>query len=62
MVFIIDLPRFQTAEERDSQKLTTFAEDLSYFLSAQKLDEKLVNSLRNYDFSETRQYGFVHSM
>lgn len=62
MVFIIDLPKFQSAEERDAQKLTPFGEELSYFLLAQGLDEKLVGSLRNYDFSETSRYGFVHTM
>ncbi len=62
MVFIIDLPRFQTAEERDSQELTPFAEELFYFLRAQTLDEKLVTSLLNYDFSGTARYRFVHTM
>lgn len=64
MVFIIDLPRFENAEQREAQaqRLTPFAEDLFYFLTAQGLDEKLVSSLQNYDFSETKRYGFVHSM
>jgi len=62
MVFIIDLPKFQSAEERDAQKLTPFAEELFYFLQAQGLDEKLLGSLRNYDFSATGRYQFVHTM
>ncbi|KAL2134218.1 hypothetical protein VTI74DRAFT_723 [Chaetomium olivicolor] len=62
MVFIIDLPKFQTAEEREAQELAPFAEELSYFLQAQGLDEKLVSSLRNYDFTETRHYAFVHTI
>jgi len=62
MVFIIDLPRFETEEQREAQKLTSFAEDLLYFLTAQGLDEKFVSSLQKYDFSETSRYGFVHSM
>jgi hypothetical protein len=62
MVFIIDLPKFETAEERDAQKLTPFGEELCYFLLAQGMDEKLVSSLGNYDFSETSRYGFVHTM
>ncbi|KXX79467.1 Tyrosyl-DNA phosphodiesterase 1 [Madurella mycetomatis] len=62
MVFIIDLPKFQSAEEQNAQKLTPFGEELSYFLLAQGLDEKLVGSLRNYDFSETSRYGFVHTI
>lgn len=62
MVFIIDLPRLESAEQRDEQTLTPFAEELFYFLRMQTLDEKLISSLRNYDFSETSRYGFVHSM
>ncbi|KAK4114100.1 phospholipase D/nuclease [Canariomyces notabilis] len=62
MVFIIDLPKFETAEERDAQKLTPFGEELCYFLLAQGMDEKLVSSLGNYDFSETNRYGFVHTI
>ena len=62
MVFIIDLPKFQTAEEKEAQKPTLFMEELFYFLRAQELDEKLVTSLRNYDFAETARYHFVHTM
>jgi hypothetical protein len=62
MAFVIDLPKFETVEEREAQKLTPFAEELFYFLRAQGLDEKLLNSLLNYDFAETGRYGFVHTM
>ncbi|KAK4123681.1 phospholipase D/nuclease [Parathielavia appendiculata] len=62
MVFVIDLPRFETAKEREAQKLTAFAEELFYFLHAQGLDGKLVDSLRNYNFAETGRYGFVHTI
>ncbi|KAK4242628.1 hypothetical protein C8A03DRAFT_11236 [Achaetomium macrosporum] len=62
MVFIIDIPKFTTAEEREAQRLTPFAEELLCFLRAQQLDEKLVNSLLNYDFAETSRYHFVHTI
>lgn len=62
MVFVIDVPRLKTDQARDANKLTPFAEELMYFLEAQHLDDKLIKSLRNYDFSETARYGFVHSM
>jgi hypothetical protein len=62
MVFIIDIPKFATAEEREAQRITPFAEELLYFLRAQGLDEKLVNSFLNYDFAETSRYRFVHTM
>lgn len=62
MAFIIDLPKFETAEAREAQILNRFAEQLFYFLRAQGLDEKLLDSLRNYDFTEAGRYEFVHTM
>lgn len=62
MVFILDLPKFETAEQREAQKLNRFADQLFYFLRAQGLDEKLVDSLHNYDFAEASRYEFVHTM
>ncbi|VBB86886.1 Putative protein of unknown function [Podospora comata] len=65
MVFLIDLPKFKNTEERDAVQgggLGSFGEDLVYFLMAQGVDPLLINSLRSYDFSETRRYGFVHTI
>ena len=62
MVFLIDLPRIEDAEKRATNKLTAFGESLSYFLVAQGLDNKLIESLTNYDFLETTRYAFVHTM
>lgn len=62
MVFLIDLPRIEDAVKRSVNVLTPFGEDLSYFLTAQGVDEKMIQSLRNYDFSETLRYGFVHTI
>jgi len=62
MVFLVDLPRVDEDSRREANQLTDFGEDLCYFLTAQGLDEKLVASLRNYDFSETKRLGFVHTM
>ncbi|KAJ9150887.1 Ubiquitin interaction domain-containing protein [Pleurostoma richardsiae] len=62
MVFLIDLPRIDDPEERLNNELPLFGKELSHFLSAQGMDHKLVESLRNYDFSETSRYGFVHTI
>ncbi|KAH6850249.1 tyrosyl-DNA phosphodiesterase-domain-containing protein [Chaetomium sp. MPI-CAGE-AT-0009] len=62
MVFIIDLPKFEYAEQREAQRDNMFASELFYFLRAQGLDEKLVSSLRNYDFTEADRYAFVHTI
>ncbi|KAM7192670.1 tyrosyl-DNA phosphodiesterase 1 [Naviculisporaceae sp. PSN 640] len=61
MVFIIDLPKLE-GPNQERATLTTFGQDLSYFLTEQGLDDRLVESLKKYDFSETERYGFVHSI
>lgn len=62
VVFIIDLPKVQTPEAAAANKLTTFGEELCYFLTAQGLDKGLVTSLMKYDFTETDRYAFIHTM
>ncbi|KXH63020.1 ubiquitin interaction domain-containing protein [Colletotrichum salicis] len=57
MVFLIDLPRLNGPSFE-----TSFGIELRRFLGALGLDEKLVKSLDNYDFSETSRYGFIHSI
>ncbi|KAI1638816.1 tyrosyl-DNA phosphodiesterase-domain-containing protein [Biscogniauxia mediterranea] len=60
IAFLIDLPRIEDPTIRSSSNLTEFSEELCYFLKAQGLDDSLVNSLANYDFSETSRYRFTH--
>ncbi|KAI0840478.1 phospholipase D/nuclease [Hypoxylon sp. FL0890] len=62
MVFLIDLPRIDDTELWSSDNLGPFGDELSYFLRAQGLNEKLVSSLEKYDFSEANSYRFVHSI
>ncbi|KAL8370426.1 hypothetical protein RB595_000686 [Gaeumannomyces hyphopodioides] len=62
VVFIIDLPPASDLAGPEGNTLTTFGEDLCYFLEAQGLEESLIKSLRKYDFSETSRYGFVHTI
>ncbi|KAK1721672.1 ubiquitin interaction domain-containing protein [Colletotrichum lupini] len=57
MIFLIDLPRLNGPPIE-----TSFGTELRRFLRALGLDDKLVKSLDNYDFSETSRYGFVHSI
>lgn len=59
MVFLIDLPRLPDAADH---KPTAFSTELGRFLRASRVDEKMVSSLSNYDFSRTEQLGFVYSM
>ncbi|KXH36046.1 ubiquitin interaction domain-containing protein [Colletotrichum simmondsii] len=57
MIFLIDLPRLNGPPIE-----TSFGTELRRFLRALGLDDKLVKSLDNYDFSETSRYGFIHSI
>ncbi|PHH59657.1 hypothetical protein CDD81_2780 [Ophiocordyceps australis] len=58
MVFLIDLPRLKDGV---SFVPTPFSTELSRFASALGLDDKMVTSLSNYDFSKTAHMGFVFS-
>ncbi|KAI1354578.1 tyrosyl-DNA phosphodiesterase-domain-containing protein [Xylaria sp. FL0043] len=58
MVFLIDLP---TTTDPTNQ-LTEFGQELCHFLTASGLDESLVKSLSKYDFSQTSQYRFIHTI
>ncbi|KAI2471708.1 phospholipase D/nuclease [Annulohypoxylon bovei var. microspora] len=62
MVFLIDLPRIDDPKLQSSNKLGPFGDELCYFLRAQGLEESLVSSLTNYDFSEANHYRFVHTI
>jgi hypothetical protein len=60
MVFLIDLPRLGAAPK--AQPTSPFCRELQRFLLAQGLDEGIVRSLDNYDFSRAVPYSFVHTM
>lgn len=62
MVFLIDLPRLNNNQLASEPEETFFGRELRRFLRALGLEDSLVKSLDHYDFSETRRYGFVHSM
>ncbi|GAP87740.1 putative ubiquitin interaction domain-containing protein [Rosellinia necatrix] len=58
MVFLIDLP----ITKIPTDQLTMFGQELCYFLNACGLDQSLVHSLSRYDFSETSNYRFIHTI
>lgn len=58
---MIDLPRLANDKSADSE-LTLFGQELFHFAQAMGLDEKLITSLRKFDFSRTSHLAFVHSM
>ncbi|POS74731.1 ubiquitin interaction domain-containing protein [Diaporthe helianthi] len=62
MAFLIDLPRIDDPARVAANALTHFGAELQFFLEHQGVDGKMVQSLRNYDFSETSRYGFIHTI
>ncbi|OAA54435.1 Tyrosyl-DNA phosphodiesterase [Cordyceps fumosorosea ARSEF 2679] len=59
MVFLIDLPRL---DANVTCGMTVFGENMARFLTAAGVDDGMVKSLANYDFSATEKLGFVSSM
>ena len=60
--FMIDLPRLKHGERRTKAELTSFGSELIHFLEAQGLEQKIVDSLCGFDFNETRDMAFVHTI
>ncbi|KUJ11780.1 phospholipase D/nuclease [Mollisia scopiformis] len=58
--FLIDLPKLPSGQTAELN--TQFGIELSYFLTALGLDQKIVDSLRKFDFSRTAEIAFVHSI
>lgn len=59
MLYLIDVPRLANST---SHSPTRFSTQLDHFLRASAIDEKMVASLRSYDFSATAGLGFIYSM
>lgn len=62
MMFIIDLPRLLGGQETSKTAMTRFGRELVYFLEAMGLDQKVVESVYKFDFSQTEDYAFVHTI
>jgi hypothetical protein len=61
-VFLVDLPRRSDGVVAKSEDLTDFGKELMYFLEQQQLDEKVLEGVLKFDFSQTSHLAFVHSM
>ena len=60
--FIIDLPRLPESQSMAEPEMSFFGQELIYFLKAKGLDPKIVQSIYNFDFTETRDLAFVHTI
>ncbi|KAJ4325777.1 hypothetical protein N0V94_000537 [Neodidymelliopsis sp. IMI 364377] len=61
-VFIIDLPRRVDGVGGKDDVCTNFMNELINYLEAQNLDEKVIDGVLKFDFSQTKNLAFVHSM
>jgi Tyrosyl-DNA phosphodiesterase len=61
-VFLIDLPKRETANKCDENAEIPFFKSLLYFLQAMGLPADVPKKIHEFDFSKTAQYGFVHSI
>ncbi|KAL8826790.1 MAG: hypothetical protein Q9170_007270 [Blastenia crenularia] len=62
MVFLIDLPRLPAGQVVKEDEMTQFGQDLVYFLEATGLDQTIIDSVHNFDFSATGDLAFVHTI
>ena len=62
MVFLIDLPRLPDGQTTSAEDLTFFGQELVSFCQAMGLQKDVVHSLRRFDFSETKEMAFVHTI
>lgn len=62
MVFIIDLPRLPEGQRTTAEEMTFFGTELIYFLKAMGLEQSIIDSIYNFDFTATKDLAFVHSI
>ncbi|KFY00898.1 hypothetical protein O988_03043 [Pseudogymnoascus sp. VKM F-3808] len=61
-VFLIDLPRLADSRIAPVESLTPFGRELRHFVKALGLEPKIIDSLLKFDFSQTADLAFVHSI
>lgn len=61
-VFLIDLPRLEDTPDSGASSLPQFGRELLYFLSKKGCEDDILKGVLNFDFSNTEDLGFVHSV
>ena len=62
-VFLVDLPRRPLdGQSGSSTHQTAFERELVYFLRAMDLEESLIESISDFDFTATKDLAFVHTI
>jgi len=62
MVFLIDLPRRADGKAGSKENLTFFGRELLFFLEQLDLWDKARDGILNFDFSQTENMAFIHSV
>ena len=62
MVFFIDLPRLPEGRRTTVEEMTFFGTELIYFLEAMGLEQSIIGSVYNFDFTSTKNLAFVHNI
>lgn len=62
MVFLIDLPRLPENRRTKLEEMTFFGTELIYFLEAMGLQQSIIDSIYNFDFTATKDLAFVHNI
>lgn len=62
MVFLIDLPRLPEEQRTTPEDMTFFGTELIYFLEAMGLEQSIIDSMYNFDFTATGNLAFVHNI
>ena len=62
MVFLIDLPRLSEGQRTTTEDMTFFGRELIHFLEAMGLEQSIIDSMHNFDFTATGHLAFVHNI
>ena len=62
MVFLIDLPRLTEGRRTAKEEITLFGRELINFAKAMGLEQSIIDSMYNFDFTATKDYAFVHNI
>jgi hypothetical protein len=61
-VWLIDLPRLSGNATSKVDDLTDFGKELMYFIGKQGLPQDAMDGILNFDFAETKNMAFVHTV
>jgi len=61
-VFLIDIPRRAAGQNHEENEIAAFGQELIHFCRAMGLQDDVVRSLHQFDYSNTKGIAFVHTI